>query len=299
MLTGTDSGFHFISDFKRCETYWRRRYYDQLELVQDDPHMLWGSFIHSGLAARSIAHCKQQSMDWQKLSAISIKAFEKSLEENRDRFRAYDYMQIKSDGIKLLTEYGIEYMHDKLVSISPKHVEVPLEWDFTSEADGFDFRHTGRIDNVARTSGQDYLVDHKSTGWNMGKLTLSLHVSQQSTAYIMLWNKNHPDRPIWKMIYNILRLYGSKPEFRRIVIERSEQDVADYIRGVKETVLRIQSKVASPEQFWDKDTGACFRYNRQCPYLELCQGANYESLIGIKYRRIEDEPDDERTHDGL
>ena len=158
-------------------------------------------------------------------------------------------------------------------------VELPLEYKFPS-GDVF----TGRIDLKIRKGGKYYIVDHKTTGWSMASLARSLGVSDQANGYILINNAAFPDQPIEGVVFNILRNVKSVYNYGRFLVIKSKKDVTRFMLDTEYMLSEIAQKLQDEKARWVRNTYNCFSFGRECPFLKLCQGANYEGLIGITYK---------------
>jgi hypothetical protein len=146
-------------------------------------------------------------------------------------------------------------------------------------------------------SGGVYVVDHKFTSWSIGSLTNSLSTSDQTTSYLLQTQEGvfeggaKPEA----MIYNIIRsARGAHPEFKRPVFHRTQSDLDEFAYAVDSRFSLITRKAMEPTtNLWDwtKNSKACYRFNKPCPFLPLCKGDNYKTLLGVLYQQREDDDD--------
>jgi hypothetical protein len=184
-------------------------------------------------------------------------------------------------GLYTLDMYGLNYPRE------PWQVQA-VEGLLSFKTDLGDY-FTGRIDLAVRTpDNRIYIVDHKTTRWGFVNLMRSLNVTDQTNGYIWLWNRTHPKLPADGMIFNIIRQYGSNPEFKQHLVTKTEADIVRFEKDANFLLDEIAKKMSNPDDpsvRWVRDTSACFKYNRPCPYLDLCRGDNYKGLMGVEFRK--------------
>jgi hypothetical protein len=286
----SESGFHFLADYLRCQQYFYWKYPRALEPATKAPALIFGNNIHSALAAWYEAIKEGKDFD-TKLASAQL-AFRNGMEADRDQYmdtEKYDDDLIR--GQILLQAYAVEYPMEPWEILE---VEVPVEYTFPETGDKF----TGRMDLVARANSRTYIVDHKTTGWSMSSLSRALGVSDQGTGYIWLWNVVHQNEPVDGIIFNILRSYKSSNEFRQALVMKTDEDIGRFKKESGFVLNEIAEKVSNPDAIWPRNTGACFLFNRPCQYLDLCFGSSYaEGLIGTAFveRQGKPEPDEPQT----
>jgi hypothetical protein len=280
----SESGFHFIQDYLRCPQFFAWRYPGKLMPIHKEPSLIRGVAIHEALAAY---YTHFLDMDWIPRTNLAVDTFRSNMEESYDEyFEQERYAADLEWGEQLLSAYGMAYSKENAEYKCAFAVEQDVSFTFPDTGDQF----TGRIDlGLSSYQGMDYIIDHKTTSWNIGNLIRSLSVSGQATGYIFMWNTAHPEQPVRGIIYNILRLFGkSAPEFKRSLVIKAPDDLEKFKLDIRYTLNEIAEKVASPTTRWVQNTEACFMYNRPCPYLELCLGADYQGLMGSRFKRVEE-----------
>lgn len=282
----SESGFHFIADFLRCQQYFYWKYARNLDPATKAPALIFGTNFHLGMAAWYDSLKRGESFD-ARLNAAMM-AFKMGMEEDRAEYQDPDkYDEDFIRGQILLQAYAVEYPAETWEVLG---VEVPVEYTFEN-GDKF----TGRMDLIVKFDNRVYIVDHKTTGWSLSALSRSLQVSDQGTGYIWLWNATHPDQPVHGIIFNILRQYKNNNDFRQVLVVKSSEDIERFKRESGYVLDQIAQKVFDPNAVWPRNTGACFMFNRPCQYIDLCFGSAYaEGLIGtaFKERQGKAQPDD-------
>jgi hypothetical protein len=274
----SDSGFHFYMDYVKCQQYFYWRYVKLLEPKLKATALIFGTAIHAGLEAWYKGQMNGDTAD-DRLDATH-KAFSAAMQEGEDQYLEHEwYENDYSRGHTMLDKYIANYGKDNFKVIS---VEEPVQMALPT-GDVF----TGTIDLKVVQDGRVLIYDHKTTGWAMDLCIRSLAVSDQSTGYTLIHNVLHPEDPAVGLVYNVLRNNKSVYEFSRSLVVKSRVDQQRFMGDVTCILNEIASKMSNPESRWIRNTGNCYSYNRPCQYLELCQGANFESLMGVKYKLAE------------
>ena len=278
----SDSGFHFLQDYLTCQERFKWKYFYKLVPLWESPSMMFGDAFHAGMAAWYSAH--QVGIIAVKAKLVLAKdAFidRMSTLEPKYKFRG-TYNEDVERGKNCLDNYALEYPYETWKVVL---VESTLSHTFEETGDRF----TGRLDlGVVTHEQRRYVVDHKTTGWALANLIKSLGSSDQATGYIWLWNDNHPpEEAVHGVLFNIIRMYkDNPPEFKHYLVMKSDMDIERFERDAAYTLAEIAHKVADPTNArFVRNTGACFKYNRPCDYLDLCKGSNYQSLIGTTYKK--------------
>jgi hypothetical protein len=285
----SDSGFHFLLNYLRCQEYFRWGTVEGLEPTHTPHQLLYGTAMHYAMETwfRNIGKGAITQLD------KSTDAFEKAMEEIESDFQdEQSFNDSMAKGRSLIPVYTSNYVHDE---DSWEVLKLPdgrecIELSLAMEFPGGDAL-TGRIDLVMRNkgSGKVYIWDHKTTSWSISQLSRTLMVGDQSTSYISLWQQNFPNIPIEGVIFNVLYYNRGKMDFARPVIEKTQEDIDRFSMDAEYLLNEIATKSGDPEARWVRNTAACYLYNRPCPYLDLCQGANYKFLIGTQFRQREED----------
>jgi hypothetical protein len=263
----SESGFHFLQDYLRCQKYWMWRYVRKLVPKYPATSLTYGKAIHETLAKF-----------FQDKTINLETTFTECLTSYKDEFADITHFDEKlADGIAVLTRFK-----DSFIFASWEPVEIEQSY---STVIG-DVRFTGRMDLVIRDyNGLIYIVDHKTTKWSIPPLCQTLSVSDQATGYLMLWNANHPHhQQAYGVIYNILRKYKSVIECKTHPVLKTSEDETRFKKEAGYVLREIMHKLSDPDACFPMNTGSCYLYNQPCPYLDLCKGTAYEGLIGLTYK---------------
>lgn len=281
--TASDSGYHFIQDYRNCKRCFYYRYVKRLVPLQKSPALLFGGCMH--LAMETWYDLLSKGVPAHDRVRSALDTFEKEINKVRDEYSDEEFfIRDVQRGQDILRQYGLQYANESWLVDG---IEVPLDVELPT-GDVF----TGRLDLVVHSGdGRRYIIDHKFTGWSMSNVIKTLQNSDQATAYKMLWEHNHPDKPINGVIFNICRAYKGKVDFHQLAVAKMPQDVKEFKAGIMDDLQDMANRLSNPDSVWPKNTDRCFDFNRPCEYLPLCQGVNYDGLIGIKYK-IEELPDE-------
>lgn len=276
----SNSGYHFVQAYQNCKRKFYWQYVKGLEPIHMAPAILFGTAGHAGLEEWYKLHSQGSSIS--KKVKLSIEAAVSDLESRREHYYEMSKFEAHKQQLKdTFHQYGLQYEDQsfKVVSIEDS-LEVELQY-----GDMF----TGRLDLVVmQNDGRLMIMDHKFTSWSLSNFKRAVQANDQSTAYTLLWNKNNPQRRAAGVIFNLIRNYQGSIDFLQVPVYRSQVDVDIFEKEVSENLRDLSQRVIDPEASWPKNTDQCFSYNRACPFLELCQGAKFDGLIGVKYTTKED-----------
>ena len=264
------AGFHFLMDYKKCAKYFYWRYIRGLVPKLTPRKLLYGRAVHAGLAAWYMAPSEDPLMK----QAAAVDSFRADMVEAKpEYFMLEDFDADLVAGVQVMQEYALAYPVENYI---PEAVEQELECLVNDHT-----RFTGRVDLVMRDlRGNVFIFDHKTTGWSMDMLARTLQISDQSVAYMLLWNANHPDEPAMGVVYNVLRQYKKTIEFRRVLVIKGPSDVQAFKEEAADTFDEIGWRVSN-ERRWPTNKNSCYLYNRPCVFYDLC------SMVGDSERMVE------------
>jgi hypothetical protein len=280
-MPASSAGFHFIQDYKRCQRYWFHKYVNKLEPNTKSPALIFGESGHEAL--EDYYQSVIDKVPYHERGPIMKERFIKAIEERRDMYSYLDRYEEDLERASIISDaYALQYASEYMQPVAiEESLEVPLP-------NGQYF--TGRVDLVVKTmQGQNYIMDHKFTGWSLNSFAKTVQNSDQATAYLMLWNETHPELQLSGVIFNIIREYKGNVNFLRPIVTKTKGDLEEFKLDLMDTQNDIVKRVLDPEARWPKHTESCFLYNRPCPFLDLCKGQNYEGLIDLKYTKRQGE----------
>lgn len=264
----TESGIHFIQDYLRCQKYFFWRYVRHLAPKHPATALIYGQAVHAALAYYYSGH----QADLEGL----LRTFWEEMQKYSDIFMdAEMFDTLIENGRQNLTAYHAHYSHETggTLQVETEHqILLPNNTKLT-----------GRLDRVYQDSTFIRIQDHKTTGWSIPMLCQTFSVSDQATAYLYLWNKNHPTMQATCVEFNILRKYKSVNEFYRHPVYKTDADLERFEKDTEWNLMEILSKTSDPDARFVMNTNSCYLFNKPCPYLDLCKGAAYEGLIGTLY----------------
>lgn len=284
----SESGFSFIQQFSNCQRKFYYTYIVGLEVVQASPAIMFGINMHAAMASWYEAY-----KDGLLLHDRVIKAKETFISEHnncKDRYVEPGLFEGDLyDGKNMIEEYGLRYC-DEVWTI--RAIEESIEYRFKSG-----LRITGRTDLVVTSKeARNYIVDHKTTKWAIASLIRQLNRSDQASCYIFLWNKKNPEIPVCGVIFNIMRRSKSTCDFKQHLVIKSKDEIDNFVESAEETLTQITDKITKPNAIWTTNTDRCFDYNRACPFIGICPGDGYESLLGTVFKLKEVSYDQGREH---
>jgi hypothetical protein len=275
--TASESGFHFLADYMRCQKYFEWRYVHKLVPKYPATALLFGRAIHEVLA------WWYQRNNGPYLEGDICIMFKRIMAQYKDEFSEEEWYNEKViDGTAMLTKF-VDTAHYN--NWEPLAVEAPFEIMIPTTPSS-SAKLTGRLDLVVRDrcSGLIYVVDHKTTGWGIPALCQTLSVSDQATCYLLLWNENHPkEEQASGVIFNILRKCKSVVECMQHLVMKTTDDLDRFKRDAGYILSEIFRKTTTSDQCFPMNTGACYNFNKPCPYLDLCKGMAYQAMIGTSF----------------
>ncbi len=279
----SEAGYHFLQDWRRCQQYWAWTYYYGLEPMHTSPVLMYGIAMHEAMEAWYLGVMHNQPAH-QKVKDAKV-MFLASLTSMKDNYLYEDtYLADVDKGLTTLEQYGLEYSKESFVVEKTPDGQPALEISCRSVLPTGDI-FTGRLDLVVRgPQAIRYIVDHKTTGWAISMLERTLRVSNQATGYLWLWNEKYPELKAQAVIFNVLRNAKGSIDFRQVVVYKTEEDVERFKRDCTKTLNVIAEEVSKNNPIFTMNTDSCFKFNKACPYLELCQGSNYELQLGTKFK---------------
>ena len=244
---------------QECERMYWYKYENQIIPKGKEGPLIFGSAIHKAI----------DEMFRGKGLDEMLKTFERET-EGRD----CDEKRTLSSGKNILTRYYKEYREqhfDEILEIEKKH---SIEIVPTGEnCDKIIF--TGVVDKIIRWPYGVSGIDHKTTTGYLGQFLNGADTSYQFTGYIALLKDLYSDT--WGMIVDAIyvpRLLkpakDGTPRFQDVGLERSLvtkshwaiEEWKQWVRGVVERILSSEVRL--------KRRGSCYHWNRECPYMELC-----------------------------
>lgn len=281
------AGFHFLQDYKNCRRYFYHKYIDDIEAKWTPNALLFGISGHAGLEA--FYNGTKAGLPLGQRIKDAVEAFREKIHSLESSYEYSTSFQADLDrGETAIREYGLFYPQDTWEVLS---VEEELEFELPSGN-----RTTCRIDLVIKDyTGAAWLVDHKFTGWSLNLFKNTLRVSDQTTHYKMIWDSHHSSMKVQGVIYNVIRAYkDSPPEYDRLPLIKTEQDVAEHMEGVDEEFSELRDRIMDPNKPWQKNTSQCFKYNRMCEFSDICLGArNIDALVGLTLKKRDHQLDGE------
>jgi len=276
---GSDSGYHFVQDYRKCKRYFYNKYVNRLVPLEKSPALLFGGCMH--LAMETWYGMLGKGRPVHDRVRGALETFENEINKVRDQYVTEDmFLRDVQRGQDILRQYGLQYANENWLVLG---IEEDLEITLSS-GDVF----TGRLDLAVKSGvGLNYIIDHKFTGWSMSNVIKTMQNSDQATSYKMMWEQKYPDKPINAVIFNICRAYKGDVKFHQLPIAKMPQDVEEFKVGIQDDLSDIATRIADPDRPWPKNTDRCFDYNRPCEYLPLCQGVNFDGLIGVNYKILE------------
>lgn len=266
MAGGSPSGFHFLQEWLSCQRKFYWHYVERLEPKSTSRNLVFGVAIHEALHQYIMAG--GAGINAVPALEKAVVAFEESYRAELEKIKEVDMIdEDLESGPILLRAYVNKYWFDHFKALAAEEelfVDIPN--GLCTKADRF----TGRIDLVTENEGRIEIRDYKTTRANFGMIEKSLRISDQANGYMWLWNRNHPDKPCNTLVYDLMKIYKGKPDFMRIPVMRSDDDILRFERKAAFILNEIATRVSTEDAVFVENTESCNAWNRQCPYYDLC-----------------------------
>jgi recombinational DNA repair protein RecR len=296
-----------IWDFTTLDTFLtcRRKYYWRMvrHLVPKTvaPALEFGKAIHLGLEA--YYNAKKNGV----VAALdpAIKAF---VEGYKDR--EGEELRTVENGIKLLTGYALVYQNEP---IEVTDVEVGFVVPIKNESPecvhcGNIFTSTieevcsnckesriilygGRLDALVKWDGQLFVLETKTTAMLRGSFFKQFEPNMQVDGYTLaairytgkhcvgvIINALEPWKEVKRPTEKTKKL---EDHFARHISSRSDKDLVDFSNQAHQIIRDIKLCEDTGEFYQNKH--ACFNYNYECPYKQLCLYGDDQRLVDKDY----------------
>lgn len=263
-----------ISCFQTC----RRKYYFQYirhlrPIVKGTP-LIFGGAVHDAL------DCYYKGVDREKSAVEAIKLF-KSIYTTPEG----DTLRTVENGVKMLVWYFTKYKGEPFTVVGKPE-------------EGFvffcgDILYGGRLDLPVEWDGQLWIMEHKTTTRLGGSYFDQFELDKQMTGYIIaleeysgrkcsgcIINAMEP----WKEVKRVsAKTKQPEDHFLRKPLTKSKELKERFRYNVQAIVRDIKWCEANNEFQEAEKKEACFYYNRNCPFLQLCQYGENDKVIARDY----------------
>ncbi len=263
-----------ISCFQTCRRKYYWSYVRHLRPQVKGTALLFGGAIHEAL------DCYYKNDNREQGAVEAIKLF-KSIYASPEG----DDLRSQENGVKLLMWYFVKYKHETC-TVAGKPEE------------GFvffcgDVLYGGRLDLPIEWDGQLWIMEHKTTTRLGASYFNQFELDKQITGYIVALEE-YSGRECSGAIINVMEPWKDvkrvtaktkQPEdhFLRKPLTRSKQ-LKDRFRYNVQAIVRDITWCEEHNEYQEAEKKeACFYYNRNCPYLQLCQYGENEKVIARDY----------------
>lgn len=295
--------------YRSCPRLYFWRYEELLRPTYEDPNLSFGKLGHRGLEAWWLA----AQHDPADLPA-RLKAAIDAVANETDPFD-------RAKATAVMCGYHARWCGVEMEVLAVEaEFQAPLINPVTNAASRT-WRKGGKLDAVARILGRTYVVEHKTSGEDIGegsaywrRLTMDPQVSNYHVGARVLGfdvdgclydvirkpkqrplqvnKKNKSDETPDEYFTRIVSVLAEMPEgyFRRGEIVRLADEERDAARNSWLTGAQIHEsrRLAA----WPMNADACHKYGRDCDYRPLCERTSTPA-DGTKFRRAE------RAHEEL
>lgn len=271
MTTLTSHGYSKISDFEVCPRYYYYRYVRNLRSRKFEPAPSIGTMFH---AARATL-----------LETGDLQEAFKTIRECATEY-------VGQDGFAEAAEDTVIYVADMIEGYHKhwkdnKLQRTGFEVAFDTEIDGF--KITGRIDDIVILDNGVWIGECKTTGYVIPTFVRMMALDAKTTCYVWAAQKL-----TGKMIQGaLLDIIYKKPrragfEYHREILPRTEHNIKEWERDTVYKLNRIK-------ECYESGVWPCYyvncgnRFNKPCPFLDLCRFGATDELIAAQFRV--EEPD--------
>ena len=271
-----------IYDFTTLDTFQtcRRKYYyfavRNLQTKTKSNALLFGGAIHNALDIYYIARKAGEDGGMEK----AITAFEQEFVD-----REGDEIRTLATGTKLLRNYADVYANEPFVVVGKP------ETGFVYPID--DVLMGGRMDLLVEWDDVLWVMEHKTTSKIGASYFKQFALDKQITGYIV-GAETYTGRKVMGCMVNVLQPWKEvkrvsaktktmRDHYMRDPMTRSPALKERYKLNIQRIVRDIEWCEANNEFYEAEKKEACFYYNYDCPYRQLCQFGEDEKLIEQEY----------------
>src|SRR6266849_406841 len=242
-----------VWDTCKRKYYWT--YVRHLDAGRTDP-MEEGRAIHEGLYTLY----KTGSLD-QALASVVVERPEGMLPQEEQH-----YVDMEIAMRETLRGYVQEFMPKEEFEVLA--VEVPLAMQLAE-----DYHYVGIADALIKVQPIGVLVhEYKRSKQIAADWVARFQIDAQSTGYVQLARANNIDAR--GAVISILRA-TKYPEYVRDTVLTPEWLLAEWEAEIRNLVAEISYRLKEAsngdyQQWFPKNTNACFQYNTACPFRKLC-----------------------------
>jgi hypothetical protein len=266
------SGYHYLNTFQTCPRKFFIKYIVGISTEFTAPPLLLGGAFHEGKAV------------WY-TTGKEEKAVRKFQSELKSRRKEYEYKEeYENDlerGTMLLSSWITEVGYHDLEIYTVLAVEEMIE---ASLPNGFIL--TIRPDTIlqAKASGDIYIMESKTTGFNPYLTEKGVATGDQATAYLWAVGWKHPEWKVTGVIPDVSFWSKSSKDVGRIkhhrgdIVFRNPQQLWEFEQSTMGLLVEISQKTKAvksgnfhPSQVFPRNTAWCTSYNRPCEYVDICR----------------------------
>lgn len=284
-----------LSEAKRC----LRKHYFRHELgwrpAEPEMALVFGEAWHSAMDVMWKMCCGASRINNSAVIEASFAAFNKVWGDNAlPALGDASPDQLEDMGARspaTALEMLHAYLHKRsefLLSSELLHIEQPFAVPIDLEGKIF---YAGKLDKVIRHDGDVIIIDHKTTTLSSGtqkdrnygiraSYLESFSPNSQFDGYAFAGHMLYKAKAVWADIALVHK--NAHDVFKWVIVERQFAALDSWLWGTHywiDAVERNREAAASPEAdsspylpAFPMNTSACFDFNRNCPYLDLCRG---------------------------
>jgi len=263
-----------ISCFQTCRRKYYYQYVRHLRPKVKGTALLFGSAVHDALDVY------YKNADREQGAVLAIAKFKEVYSTPEG-----DFLRTVENGVKLLTHYFLKYKHEPFTVVGKPE-------------EGFVFPigsilYGGRLDLPVEWDGQLWIMEHKTTSRLTSSYFNQYELDKQPTGYIIALEE-FAGRKCSGCIINVLEPWKEVKRvtaktkqpgdhFLRKPLTRSEE-LKDRFRYNVQAIVRDIKWCEEHDEYQEAEKKeACFYYNRNCPFMQLCQYGENDRIIKRDY----------------
>ena len=263
-----------ISCFQTCRRKYHFQYVMHLRPKVKGTPLIFGSAIHDALDH----YYKGEDRAISAVEAVELFKKDYSTPEG-------DSLRTVENGVKMLVWYFTKYKHE------PFTVHGKPEEGFVFPIG--DILYGGRLDLPVRWDGQLWIMEHKTTTRLGAGYFDQFELDKQITGYIVALEEYSGEKCAgaiinvlepWKEVKRVTaKTKQPEDHFLRKPLTRS-QELKDRFKYNVQAIVRDIKWCQDNDEFQEAEKKeACYYYNRNCPFLQLCQYGVNDRVIARDY----------------
>ena len=168
--------------------------------------------------------------------------------------------------VRAIVWYSEQYAEDRARTIMLPDGKPAIEVRFEVPLPLEGKRYSGRIDRIVDVEGALYILDRKTTGYDLGsRYARGFQTDNQVFSYIFAMRQMGV--PVAGFLVDACQLLVGGNRFQRILVDPDESAIEDWLNGAYWKIE--QGNRFAHEDFWPQDFQACSMYGG-CQFRDIC-----------------------------